>query len=77
MSDLTRLPTVCDSFWPSLPSKKKYAKALDGLVSQWRATSSMIDALQSHYLIIKEGDHEEIHLKTVFPVPAAIIIQNE
>jgi hypothetical protein len=25
--------------------------------------------------MIKEGDHEEIHLKTVFPVPAAIVIQ--
>jgi len=35
----------------------------------------MIDALQSHYLTIKKGDLEEIHLKTVFPVPAAILIQ--
>jgi hypothetical protein len=35
----------------------------------------MIDALQSHYLMIKDGDHAEIHLKTVFPVPAAIVIQ--
>jgi hypothetical protein len=37
----------------------------------------MIDALQSHYLIIKEGDYEEIYLKTVFPVPAATVIQNQ
>jgi len=36
----------------------------------------MIDALQSYYLMIKEGDHEDIHLKTVFPVPAAIVINS-
>jgi hypothetical protein len=35
----------------------------------------MIDALESHYLMIKEGDHAETYLKTVFPVPAAIVIQ--
>jgi hypothetical protein len=35
----------------------------------------MIDALQSHYLMIKERDHVGIHLKTVFPVPAAMVIK--
>jgi hypothetical protein len=35
----------------------------------------MIDALESHYLTTKEGDHQEIHLNMVFPVPAAIVIQ--
>jgi hypothetical protein len=36
----------------------------------------MIDALESDCLmILEEGDHAEIHLKTVFPVPAATVIQ--